>query len=72
MSRRERTIPEFVLDNLDNLKAEALKQGYSVPKLAAKIGVSRTMVHNLAEGWRTPSKNSYNRLAVVLGWQEWV
>lgn len=37
MSRHEREIPEYVFDNLDNLKAEAQKQGYTL-KALSEIG----------------------------------
>ena len=71
MSRRERVIPEFVFDNMDNIKGEALKQGYTLKALGEAIGFPRGFTHNLATGTFTPSMGSYNKIAAVLGWKEW-
>lgn len=71
MSRHNREIPEYVLDNLDNVKAEALSKGYTLKALGEKVGFARGFVQHLATGTFTPSRESYNRVACVLGWKEW-
>lgn len=71
MSRHERNIPEYVFDNLDNLKAEALKCGYTLKVLEEKLGFARGLANHLASGIATPSRNTYNKVASVLGWQVW-
>ena len=70
MSRRERKIPEFVFDNLDNLKETALKHGYTFKTLGEAVGMQATYICHLANGVFTPSKNSYRKIAAVFGWEE--
>ena len=71
MSRHERKIPDFVFDNLDNLKGAAQKQGYTFKTLGEAAGIAGSMVQNLSSGWASPSMGSYNKIAAVLGWKEW-
>ena len=72
MSRRQRDIPDFVYDNLDNLKSAALSQGYSIRDLAALTGTHPNFIGGLGLGRFTPTQSNYNKLAVVLHWKEWV
>ncbi len=69
--RRERSVPEFVLENLDNMKEDALSKGYSMKNLSAEAGLDTRLVSGLKNGIYTPSRNNYNKLAVVLGWEVW-
>ena len=71
MSRHEREIPEFVFDNLDNLKEAALAHGHTLKTLGEAIGMQPTYISHLATGVFTPSKDSYEKIASVLGWKEW-
>ena len=71
MSRYERNIPDFVLDNLDNLKSDALKQGYSIRDLGRLTGSHYNFIGGLALGSFTPTRSNYNKLAAVLHWKEW-
>lgn len=70
MSRRK-SIPEHVLDNLDALKAEAQKQGYTLTGLAEKCGLSISTLCNFMNGNLSPARDSYNKIAVVLNWEVW-
>ena len=71
MSRQQRYIPDFVLDNLDNVKSEALKQGYTMKDLGAVSGMAPAFISGLRLGQFTPTQNNYNKLAQVLGWEQW-
>lgn len=71
MSRHEREIPEYVFDNMDNLKKEALKHGYTLKVLGEKLGFPRGYLHSLASGTFTPSREAYNKVAGVFSWEEW-
>ena len=71
MSRRQRDIPDFVFDNLDNLKSDALRQGYSIKDLGAVVGSHPNFIGGLALGKYTPTPSNYNKLANVLHWKEW-
>ena len=71
MSSQVRYIPDFVYDNLDNLKSEALNQGYSIRDLGAVTGTNPNFIGGLALGRYTPTRSNYNKLAAVLHWKEW-
>lgn len=71
MSRHERNIPEYVFDNLDNLKAEVQKQGYTLKWLSEKCGLSLSILCGMANGTHPPAKDRYSRIAAVLNWEAW-
>ena len=71
MSRYERNIPDFVLDNLDNLKNDALSKGYSIRDLGRLTGSHPNFIGGLGLGRFTPTRSNYNKLAAVLHWKEW-
>ncbi len=70
MSRRK-SIPEHVLDNLDVLKLEAQKQGYTLTSLSEECGLSISTLCNFVNGNLSPTRDSYNKLATVLNWEAW-
>ncbi len=69
--RVEREIPEYVFDNLDNLKAEALAQGYTLKSLAEQCRLSQQTLTGIRSGNLPPARNSYNKIAEVLNWEAW-
>ena len=69
--RVERKIPEYVFDNLDNLKSSAKQQGYILKSLAEKCGLTQQTINGLRSGYLPPTRDSYNRIAAVLNWEAW-
>lgn len=71
MSSRRKSIPEHVLGNIDVLKSDAQKQGYTIKELAEKCGLSISTLCNLVNGNLSPARDSYNKIAAVLNWEAW-
>lgn len=71
MGRHNREIPKFVLDNLDNLGQAVQQKGCTIKEAAHKAGLSSRFVSGLGKGTFSPTKDSYNKLAVILGWEVW-
>ena len=69
--KRERYIPDFVFDNLDNLKQDALSKGYTMKSLAVSIGMEPRNLSHFKNGNYMPSPATYNKIAVALGWEVW-
>ncbi len=65
------TIPEFVLDNLDNLGGAVQQKGYTIKTAAHEAGLSSRFVSGLGRGTFWPTRESYNKLAAVLDWEVW-
>ena len=70
--RVEREIPEYVFDNLDNLKAEALAQGYTLKQLAEQCKLAQQTLNGIRSGHLPPTRSSYNKIAEVLNWEAWI
>ena len=71
MGRTRTSTPSFVMDHIDELKAERMRLGYTRPTLSTQTGVSVSMLEQYERGTCLPKETNYNKLAVVLGWEEW-
>ena len=71
MSKTSRNIPSFVINNMNWLRVSRVRQGLERKFLSAKIGLHISTVSRYEYGELFPSKESYNKLAEILGWQKW-
>ena len=71
MARHERYIPDFVFDNLDNLKSQRMNAGFTQKSLAALIGSQESIITNYENFNMMPGRNNYNKLAKVFNWEVW-
>ena len=71
MGRQERYIPDFVFDNLDNLKSQRMNAGFTQKSLAALIGSQESIITNYENFNMMPGRNNYNKLAKVFNWEVW-
>ena len=57
MGRQERYIPDFVFDNLDNLKSQRVNAGFTQKSLAALIGSQESIITNYENSNMMPGRN---------------
>ncbi len=64
-------LPSFVFDNMDRLREEREKKGYSRERLFRKSGVSARVIKDYEILTTLPRQKNYNKLAGALGWEKW-
>ena len=71
MSRTSRNIPEFVIGNMSCLRSSRVIAGLTRLDLAVKSGIHTRSISKYELCVQFPSKENYNKLAEILGWQKW-
>ena len=71
MTRKKVNRPSFVAEHVDMLNAERKERGISLRVLSELSGVSLDTLGSYVYGAYMPTRKNYNKLAVVLGWEEW-
>ena len=76
MTRRKNTgnikgVPAFVRDNIMNLRAARVSLFMTPHDLAKEAKISQCSIRDYENYDRMPSRDTYNKLAAVLGWKVW-
>ena len=66
-----KNIPDFVLDNVDNLVSELVRTGFTIHDISQKTSIASNTLRSLRNGNATPTRNTYNKLAEIFDWQVW-
>ncbi len=71
MSGTLKITPSYVMDRMEELKAERMRRGYTIPTLSTQTGVSVSMLEQYERGTCLPKQKNYNKLAKFFGWEAW-
>ena len=64
-------IPNFVFSNLENMFAERLMRNLFLSDLKKATGIKAHTLENYEKRQSRPGRKNYNKLAKVLGLEEW-
>ena len=63
--------PNYVYSNLDGMFRDRMRQGMSLYDVASRCDVSVRALKDYETRRTSPKPETYNRIALVLGWEAW-
>ena len=63
--------PEFIRENIYRLSTIRTSKGLTRKDLSRSVGMPEYLIRGYEEGYRSPSRKNYNKLADFFDWQVW-
>ena len=64
-------VPQYVLENLDAMKAEREARGLSRKEVSEQTGIGAGTLRSYENNRMSADRPNYNRLAEFFGWRLW-